>query len=132
METTTARVDLQRLQLLSDRLAQTLDALNHVRITAQSVTTEPAFVGQRPELRTPFMPWGMNTIPYGNPYYGVNSHAYNPYIQGMHPFGGLNSVYGGLNSVSVNPFSQPMGYQTPVYTNGHQAVNTQFAQAPIW
>lgn len=41
MNTTTARVDIERLQILNDRLCQTLDALNQVRLSAHNVSYSP-------------------------------------------------------------------------------------------
>jgi len=62
MQTTTdtARIDIQKLQLLTERLTLALDALNQVRLSAQ--VTHPAFHGQQ-------------TLPYGVPAYGM--HPYN-------------------------------------------------------
>ena len=47
MENTTARIDMQRLAILNDRLCQTLDALNQVRMSAHGfnagMTAAPAY-----------------------------------------------------------------------------------------
>jgi hypothetical protein len=47
MNTSTARVDIERLQILNDRLCQTLDALNQVRLSAHNHSYgQPQVFGQ--------------------------------------------------------------------------------------
>lgn len=40
----TAKVDIQKLQLLNDRINQTIDALNHVRASVHGLQSGPSFV----------------------------------------------------------------------------------------
>ena len=83
------KVDIQKLQLLNDRIAQTIDALNQVRLSVHGIqhTTAPT---------AGFTPWGQPQ--YGNPYMQVQ----NPFVQG--PF---------LQTPFVQP---PSGWQTPFTT----------------
>lgn len=103
METTTARVDLQRLQILSDRIAHTLEALNQVRLSAHSAGVQTQW-GYRPEIRPEFYGYNYNTVGYGvqpmTPYYNnvVAPFGYNQVAQ---PFG-------------HNHVAQPFGYTAPM------------------
>jgi hypothetical protein len=52
----TVKVDIQKLQLLNDRIAQTIEALNQVRMSVHGIHHTPA----------PVSPWGYGA-PYGAP-----------------------------------------------------------------
>jgi hypothetical protein len=84
-----ANVDLRKLQLLSDRLTQTIEALNQVRLSVQGVPTPGA--GAYPGVQ--------GVSPYGYPYPNVQS-AY-PYAAGQ--IGGFGHTSG------ISP--QAFGYQ---------------------
>ncbi|MCB0384852.1 MAG: hypothetical protein KDD43_05620, partial [Bdellovibrionales bacterium] len=76
MDKTTAKIDVQKLQLLNDRICQTIDALNQVRMSMHGFTNGlghniPAFYPQAP-------------------FYGTQSYY------GAQPFYG-QSVFGGQN-----------------------------------
>lgn len=85
--TTTARIDIQRLQILNDRLCQTLDALNQVRMSAHSyasTASHAATTGYAPaQIGVGFSnPYLMGTLPaYQNPY---QSFGYAPAFTGVY------------------------------------------------
>lgn len=66
METTTVRVDVQRLQILSDRIAQTLEAVNQLRLSAHNYGM--SHWGARPEFTGIQNSFGYNYGPMANPY----------------------------------------------------------------
>ena len=61
----TVKVDIQKLQLLNDRIAQTIDALNQVRMSAHGIHHTPAL-----------SPWAVN--PY-------TTYGTSPFVQGSYP-----------------------------------------------
>ncbi|MCB0419979.1 MAG: hypothetical protein KDD61_03235 [Bdellovibrionales bacterium] len=114
METTTARIDMQKLQILSDRIAYTLEALNQVRLSAYNYGIQNQFGhqnqfgyanswGVRPELR---MDYPMNV--YGASYNMVPQHSQLP-------------------SYTVAPF----GYtQNPLFTGQVPVMNQGYVAQP--
>jgi hypothetical protein len=135
--TTTVRIDLQRLQVLNDRLCQTLEALNQVRMSCHNVHAGAWSYGL-PAV-TPY-----NTLPgYGVSTFGVPSlGAYGipsiptPSIYGSPIYGspafGMNgfvpSVYG------TPAFGAPLFAGAPVtYSNGIDRTRAAaFTQPTIW
>jgi hypothetical protein len=95
--TSTVRIDLQRLQILNDRLCQTLEALNQIRLSAHS----PAYFGGAP-------------VGYGIPAYGMPTTAMNPYMgQYVNPYIGATPYAGVTPYVGATPF---YGYGIPAVT----------------
>ncbi|MCB0366259.1 MAG: hypothetical protein H6624_05275 [Bdellovibrionaceae bacterium] len=146
MEKATAKIDLQKLQLLNDRICQTIDALNQVRMSMHGISygmghNVPAIYPQTSIYGSqPFYGQPVFTTP--NPYlaqqafYGVQ----NPYLV-QQPFYGQNlPFYGSAVSAPVN--FQTFGHQAP-WTNEfverqrwHQSQATAFSpvysQAPVY
>ena len=92
----TARVDIRKLQLLNDRINQTIDALNQVRLSVHAVqqTAQPAGV--------PGLGLG-HTTPTANPYFT------NPYFLQQQTGWGL-----GVNPFTAySPFTASLGHTTP-------------------
>ena len=98
-----AKVDIRKLQLLNDRIAQVLDALGQVRFSVHGLTHTGAPIGQPftgGPFQTPMIPYGVGqpispfTQPGWSPGlvspmagYGLQHTAYNPYFQqGYLPF----------------------------------------------
>ena len=125
----TVKIDIQKLQLLNDRIAQTIDALNQVRMSMHSIQHSSSFgyspYGQFGQA-SPFGQWGSPVgIGYGvNPYgsfvpsgYGTPFSPFSglqhttsqvpgsvwgsPFAGGFSPFGGGVSPYGG----GISPYS---------------------------
>jgi hypothetical protein len=98
-EMETVKVDVQKLQLLNDRIAQTIDALNQVRMSVHGIQS-----GQG--LSSGFGPL-MSQAPYGaQPWAGVPGIA--PQLQGSTPFSPwLGQAFGPwLGQVPSQPFGQ--------------------------
>jgi hypothetical protein len=117
----TVKVDIQKLQLLNDRIAQVIDALNQVRMSAHGIQHTGA----------PLSPWGYGAgfgaygnqpygvvpqfTPYASPFVGT---AYDPRFGGS-PFTGTPQ-YGIQHATALpwltNPFTNPFvtGLQSPV------------------
>ncbi|MEZ0391420.1 MAG: hypothetical protein ACAH59_04345 [Pseudobdellovibrionaceae bacterium] len=89
--TATVRIDIQRLQVLNDRLCQTLEALNQVRLSAQAPVSFGAYTG------------------YGVPAYGWNTN----------PFAGYSvPTYGWNANPYMGPYAAPYSTNTPTFGNG--------------
>jgi hypothetical protein len=112
----TAKVDIRKLQLLNDRISQTIDALNQVRLSvhglSHSTAGNPTGLGQpqagfapgfapggfaQPFVPQPFVPGLSHTsMPYGGAPIGVNPFAIGQPQQGF-----------------AQPFMQGLGYGVP-------------------
>jgi hypothetical protein len=108
----TVKVDIQKLQLLNDRIAQTIEALNQVRMSVHGIQ------------HTPVSPWGYGAYPGAQ--LGFAQQQFSPYAspfvpQLAPPFGGpqfgatpYGSFVGGL---SHSPYTTPYTpYGTPFTT----------------
>lgn len=127
MDTTTARIDLGRLQLLNDRICQTLEAINQLRLTAHAYAPAygqgyaQSFVGA-PTVGMD-LGWNrFNTFGLGNTisgYNGINPintfglgtiPAYNHFVS---PYGmGINPMVSPF-SYGVNPFTTVNSFGVP-------------------
>ncbi|HKQ61930.1 MAG TPA: hypothetical protein VJS92_11620 [Candidatus Polarisedimenticolaceae bacterium] len=79
-----AKVDIRKLQILNDRINQTLDALNQVRVSVHGLgqspygmqggglghTSQPSFGQQQPQ-----QPWGLGHSPFSG------TQQFNPFGQ---------------------------------------------------
>jgi hypothetical protein len=133
----TVKVDIQKLQLLNDRVAQTIDALNQLRLSVHGIhQTQQAFGGygyspvtpfaqsplahQTPYTQ-PFVPYGAQFSPYGGSPYGqypVNlQHTQattTPFTVGVMPFA---SQPNGLSHTTWDPSWQSWQRPWPVMIN---------------
>jgi hypothetical protein len=95
----TAKVDIKKLQVLSDRINQCIDALNQVRISVHGLSQSSPFTsggasalgaqgfGQIPGL-SHTSPFGMSN-PFNNPYAGIGGAAgigQQPFLGQQSPF----------------------------------------------
>ena len=106
----TAKVDIRKLQILNDRINQTLEALQQVRLSVHGIQ-HSAFAQQ------PF--WGVQ-----NPY----AQQLNPYAQQQ-----LNPFAQQFAQQQLNPFAQiPMGlgWQQP-FGIGHTSADERFADPTL-
>lgn len=81
------KVDVRKLQLLNDRISQTLDALNQVRLSAHGLSHSPSVV---PVIQQTPVPWALPYAPvsgyavpslFGLPQaYGISHSTGIPYI----------------------------------------------------
>jgi hypothetical protein len=120
--TTTARIDLQKLQVLNDRLALCLDALHQVRMSAHAPAAHLGFApayGVNPVAQQ--FGYGVNPVAsiYNQQFgYGISPMAIN------HPIN--NQVYNQQFGYGVSPMGygmNPMGF-SPVAGYGIPAWNT--------
>jgi hypothetical protein len=98
----TARVDIRKLQLLNDRINQTIDALNQVRFSVHGVQTN-----------VPNAVTGLgigHTTPTVNPYFNNFANFANPYLaqqaawnMGVNPFANFATGLG-LGHTGVETF----------------------------
>ncbi len=96
----TVKIDMQRLQLLNDRIAQTIDALNQLRLTVHGIQHTPATVN----------PWGGYPTGYGPQFVQPTSFGYNPGQFGGFVGGGYSN---GFSHTSWEPQWQP--HITPTF-----------------
>jgi hypothetical protein len=99
-----AKVDVRKLQLLNDRISQTIEALNQVRLSVHGLGHSSVGYGMNPFLQNqPFSPF-----PQTQGYGSLQGQGQN---QGLQGFGMQNpsSIYG-------NPF-QNVGLQHSPFTN---------------
>jgi hypothetical protein len=106
----TARVDIRKLQLLNDRINQTIDALNQVRFSVYAQQTGAAV--------TPVLGLG-HTNPTVNPYFANPFVAQQAFGMGVVPFTALAT---GLGHTTADAFDT-----TNNIFNGRTAATFPFA-----
>jgi hypothetical protein len=139
-----AKVDIRKLQLLNDRIAQVTDALNQVRLSVHGLTHTGA-IGQ-PGLGVPS--GGLQQLPFGVPQatpYGLGQpigFQHTPYYPGAVagiPFGhtpwqgGQPSPFVGGFGSPGSPFGQlPWQGGQPSPFVGYGSSGIPFGQLPTW
>ncbi|MCB0411209.1 MAG: hypothetical protein KDD22_01705 [Bdellovibrionales bacterium] len=118
------RVDLSKLQLLNDRIWQTLDALNQVRFSAQPVNY----------FQAPFQNTGFGyTNSYMTPYQGGQWNSFAPMGQYGHGIPMTQFGYGmPMNQIGHGSSFGPFGYAAPMTSLGYGMPATQFGGYPQW
>lgn len=109
------KVDIQKLQLLNDRIAQTIDALNQVRMSVYGITSQPmlpfGMTGSSGFGGAGLLHAGPGTSPYFtgvpgvSPYFGGGQNI-SPYLQGMQGVQGMQ----GRPDLAWFAQSNPMWY----------------------
>jgi hypothetical protein len=117
----TVKVDNQKLQLLNERIAQTIEALNQVRMSAHSIQHTLAVP---PQSYAQYGAYPQQTFSPVQPFYGV------PYAQQsfMQPY----AVQPHAIPQTVNPWVTPFAtnpYTTPFTANPY---TTPFATSPFF
>jgi hypothetical protein len=111
----TVKVDVQKLQILNDRLTQCLEALGQVRLSAHAL---------QPSFGTPFSSGISHTnLPYGNQFgsqFGFNQ-PYNVWNQ-------MSQLGYGQGISHTNPFTQGIGLQNPFVNQLPQTVGFGYGQ----
>jgi hypothetical protein len=90
----TVKVDLQKLQILNDRIAQTIDALNQVRLSTHGLqhsgswSTQQGVSGFSPIGQQGFSPVAQQAGYGVNPFSGIShtSPFVNPFVQSQLPW----------------------------------------------
>lgn len=132
----TAKVDIKKLQILNDRINQTIDALNQVRMSVHGLQSTPAAA---------ISPWGglshttfapqaaVQALPLAQQYYGaVNPmvpQGWIPQAQIPQPFVGapVGLSHTGYEAVGLTGF----GRMVDPYTVARVAQTFPFAQAEL-
>lgn len=118
-----ARVDLNKLQILNDRICQTIDALNQVRMSVRAVNHVPG-------VPSPF-----GTSPVGfqhsTPWYGGMQQNVSPWNtpfapQGLPPMGLQHSVLG--NAVPYAPYGAAQYFPQGLQHSTQDIYELQLAQ----
>ncbi len=101
----TVKVDLQKLQLLNDRIAQTIEALNQVRLSTHGLQHAATF-GQSAQTVSPFGVWGMQPGVYG-PQAQMFSQIPYSILGQTYPYGqGIGHTSPFTTPFTTNPFTQ--------------------------
>jgi len=133
----TAKVDIRKLQLLNDRICQTIDALNQVRLSVHGLTGlshtgyNPGIPGTVPGMgfgqvfgQTGQVP-GVNTLGMG---YGFNPITQIPFVPGLAHTGynPTNSPWMAANTTANTPFAyqNPLAYQSALGIQNPLAAQT--------
>jgi hypothetical protein len=109
-----ARVDVRKLQLLNDRIAQTLDALNQVRMSVYGLGHSPMQNQYGQQFGQPF------AQQFGQPFGqqgGYQGYGVNPFTQG-----GIPGGFGGLQGGFQGGFQPGFGLQHSPFIPGQQNV----------
>ena len=106
----TVKVDIQKLQLLNDRIAQMIDALNQVRMSAHGIQHTPQTYGA--------VPFGGGYGAYPTPQPGF-VQQFNPYTSPYTPSPYTTSPYAGsfLGNQLPVPFTTPPFTTSPFTTS---------------
>ncbi len=134
----TAKVDVRKLQLLNDRINQTIDALNQVRLSVHGLQHTGGLpgigqLGPTPMGMNPFyaqQPWGMQQ-PFGlQP--GIAPLQPQPFgVPGLIP--GLSHTTGLPGALGTLPFSPPQAlYGQPGFFGGIQHSSPEAFEAARW
>ncbi len=102
----TVKVDMQKLQLLNDRIVQTIEALNQLRLSVHGIqhTSSPYGYGYGTVA-----PWGVyNPMTFAQPSFGPSS--FGPSSFGYVPNGISHSTW----EPHWQPRTSPWGF-TPIY-----------------
>jgi len=118
----TVKVDIQKLQLLNDRIAQTIEALNQVRMSAHGIQHTGSPYGQyMPQGVSQFSPYGVNPYQQQSPYQVAQSPYPSPYAL---PF--PSPFFAGIQHTTTQPYPTTP-YATPFTT----PFTTPFATSPF-
>ncbi len=118
----TVKVDMQKLQLLNDRIAQTIDALNQLRLSVHGIQHSPSPVGWGPNVGMgygaygTFSPYGAyNPVAFAQPTFGQPTFGQPTFVQ---PYG--SPFVGGIQHTSpVTGYGYPTAtFTTPQFPNG--------------
>lgn len=129
----TAKVDVRKLQMLNDRINQTIDALNQVRLSVHGMSNGGAIPGGIPGQIPGGVPGVQGGIPFGGgfpfgPGVGVQGLGVQGFGQTANPFAQ------GINPYLQSPFGQtPVGFgQTPVGFGQAGLVGQNALLAQLW
>jgi hypothetical protein len=113
-----AKVDIRKLQLLNDRINQTIDALNQVRLSVHGLSQTAGVQGQVPGfgMGVPFGGLGVSGIQGGFGPQAFGQFGQLGQTQGLGNWGGMSHTGAGGFGIGQNPY---FGGQNP-YLGGQQ------------
>jgi hypothetical protein len=117
----TVKVDVQKLQMLNDRIAQCLEAFGQVRLSVHSL--QPSLPVAGAGISHTSLPSAYGNTAWGqSPNFAVNPYTVNPY--GFVPQMG----FGGLSHTSLPAQYAPLGQ----FGQQYGSINPMFQVSPTW
>ena len=105
----TAKVDIEKLQLLNDRINQTIEALNQVRMSVHGLQAGVRSAGQFPAAQ--WANYGLSHSGMGTQIPGLATpwatHAQSPWFAQAYPQSGFGLSHSGIDpyrQAAVDPF----------------------------
>jgi len=137
----TIKIDIQKLQLLNDRIAQTIDALNQVRMSMHSIQHSSSPFGYSPYSQfgqvSPFGQWGSpvgvgyGVSPYGSFVPQSYANPFNPFASGLqHTTSQVPGQVWGSPYGSISPYGNsisPYGSSFSPYASSVSPFGSSFS-----
>ena len=121
----TAKVDVRKLQILNDRINQTIDALQQVRLSVHGLQSTPG-------IATPWLQNAQTLNPALNPYSGF--YAQSPLHNGLShtsPLSAFGQYPFGISSFGIgSPYTNSAYASSPYAMNPLSVVAAQYSQTP--
>jgi hypothetical protein len=139
----TAKVDIQKLQLLNDRIAQCFDALNQVRFSVHGLshTSGSQAYGQQGLGQQPFGPQGIGSPLGAQGLPSPSAFGQNPLSFGQNPLvnpfltQSFQNPYAGLSHSSYGS-QVPIGMTSPIGLGAIPSMGTYglgaYGNVPLW
>lgn len=143
----TAKVDFRKLQLLNDRINQTIDAMNQLRVSVHGLGAQMGVPTQTPFVPglshtgvIPQIPWipGLSQmypqtlagIPQYNPYTAYGQSAQVSQIPWLNPLANIGLSHTGFDTADLSRLGTPYGALDP-FTLARVTAAFPFALAPF-
>lgn len=99
----TVKIDIQKLQLLNDRISQTIDALNQVRVSTHGLQHSSGQIGAS---QIGAAPWGQPQLGVGIPFAGYPQQQL-----------GASAFYGQPQALPIQAMGAGLEHTTPTFIN---------------
>jgi hypothetical protein len=123
-----ANVDIQKLQILNDRITQALEALDQVRLSVHGISHTPAldpWTAQQAQVRPPYA----SPVPYGVAFIAPQSQV--PSMQHTAPQQGFVPAYGAMQTTGfVQPLQPGLTHTSPELIQ-QKMLEARFASDPV-
>lgn len=125
-----ANVDVQKLQILNDRITQALEALDQVRLSVHGISHTPAldpWTTQQMQARTAYA----GAVPYSLPFGSVQSQV--PAIQHSIPTPTFFPTFGTVPTQVMGPLWQQPGllHANPEFIQQQRMVEARYGTDPV-
>jgi len=124
-----ANVDIRKLQLLNDRIAQAMEALDQVRLSVHGMSHTPAvdpWAAQQMQFRSGYA----TAMPYASPF--ASTQAQTPTIQHSMPVSTFVPAYGSMPMQVLAPQFQQSGL---IHANpdafAQRVLEARYAAGPV-